>query len=197
MVSTLRFLFTGLPFLMSFFSNAQNDKGCKPPIGRVLWHDRIDREQKNVLKADGKADGLFFAGSNEDVNYFVTQTIVQRIDDLQCRIETDSAIGDQKKKAYLLGVERILKNFILGYRSRQFSPSRFPTLIQSFETAMEKDKKGESIEPLIENSAYEVGKLLVSSQAFDRNPGGEKCPEYPVEKILPPAPRPYLHYAEG
>ena len=80
MVSTLRFLFTGLPFLMSFFSNAQNDKGCKPPIGRVLWHDRIDREQKNVLKADGKADGLFFAGSNEDVNYFVTQTIVQRID---------------------------------------------------------------------------------------------------------------------
>src|SRR5690349_15962585 len=112
MVPTLRLLFTSLPFLMSLHSYAQTDNNCKPPIGRALWHDRIDREQKNALKADGRGGSLFFAGNNEDVNYFVTQTLVQRIDALQCKIETDSAIGDQKKKAYLLGVERMLKNFI-------------------------------------------------------------------------------------
>ncbi len=171
MVPTLRLLFTSLPFLMSLHSYAQTDKDCKPPIGRALWHDRIDREQKNVLRADGKADQLFFAGNNEDVNYFVTQTIVQRIDALQCKIEKDSSIGDQKKKAYLLGVERTLKNFINSYRSRQFTPSRLPDLLDAFEIAMEKDKKGETIELIVEESSYEVGRLLVASQAFDRNPG--------------------------
>src|SRR5215211_2861665 len=171
MIPTLRLLFTSLPFLISLGSYAQADKGCKPPIGRVLWHDRIDREQKNALKADGKADQLFYAGNNEDINYYVSQTLTQRIDALQCKIEQDTAIGDQKKKAYLLGMERILKNFIVGYRNRQFVPSRFPSLIESFETAMEKDKRGESIEPIIDQSPYEAGKLLVSSQAFERNPG--------------------------
>lgn len=171
MVPTLRLLLASLPFLMSLNALAQTDKGCKPPIGRVLWHDRIDREQKNALKADGRADQLFYAGNNEDINYFVTQNLVQKIDVLQCRIETDSSIGDQKKKAYLLGVERMLKLFVVGFRNRQFTPSRFPTLLDQFETAMEKDKKGISIEPVIEESAYEVGKVLVSSQAFDRNPG--------------------------
>ncbi|MGZ3840144.1 MAG: hypothetical protein ACXVMS_14500 [Flavisolibacter sp.] len=171
MVPTLRLLFSGLAFLAGLSVYAQSDKGCKPPIGRVLWHDRIDREQKNALKADGKADQLFYAGNNEDINYYVTLALNQRIDALQCRIETDSSIGDQKKKAYLLGVERILKNFILGYRNHQFAPARFPTLLDAFEISMEKDKKGESIEPVIEENVYEVGRLLVSSQAFDRNPG--------------------------
>lgn len=171
MVPTLRLLFAGLPLWLSFSSYAQTDKGCKPPIGRALWHDRIDREQRNALKADGKADQVFYAGNNEDINYYVTQAINQRIDDLQCMIEKDSTIGDQKKKAYLLGIERILKNFIIGYRNRQFTPSRFPNLLETFEVSMEKDKKGETIEPVIEQSSYEVGKLLVASQAFDRNPG--------------------------
>ncbi|MGZ3911915.1 MAG: hypothetical protein ACXVBR_17640, partial [Flavisolibacter sp.] len=144
MVPTLRLLFSGLAFLAGLSVYAQSDKGCKPPIGRVLWHDRIDREQKNALKADGKADQLFYAGNNEDINYYVTLALNQRIDALQCRIETDSSIGDQKKKAYLLGVERILKNFILGYRNHQFAPARFPTLLDAFEISMEKDKKGES-----------------------------------------------------
>jgi len=171
MVLTLRLLVASLPFLTSFYSYAQNDKGCKPPIGRALWHDRIDREQKNALRADGRADQLFFAGNNEDINYYVTQALIQKVDALQCKIEKDTAIGDQKKKAYLLGVESVLKNFIIGYRNRQFTPSRFPSLVEAFETAMDKDKKGETIEPIIDGNAYEVGKLLVSSQAFDRNAG--------------------------
>ena len=162
---------TSLPILVSLISFSQTDKTCKPPIGRALWHDRIDREQKNALKADGKADQAFYAGSNEDINYYVTQALVQRIDGLQCKIETDSLLGDQKKKGYLLGVERMLKSFTSGFKNRQFTPSRLPTLLDAFELSMEKDKKGESIEPVIQENAYEVSKVLVASQAFDRNPG--------------------------
>ncbi|HJW16965.1 MAG TPA: hypothetical protein VJ499_07585, partial [Flavisolibacter sp.] len=157
--------------MASLISFSQSDKICKPPIGRALWHDRIDREQRNALKADGKADQVFYTGPNEDINYYVTQALVRRIDGIQCKIESDSLLGDQKKKGYLLGVERILKSFTAGYRNRQFTPSRLPTLLDAFEQAMEKDKKGESIEPLIQENAYEVSKVLVACQAFDRNPG--------------------------
>jgi hypothetical protein len=157
--------------MASLISFSQSDKICKPPIGRALWHDRIDREQRNALKADGKADQVFYTGPNEDINYYVTQALVRRIDGIQCKIESDSLLGDQKKKGYLLGVERILKSFTAGYRNRQFTPSRLPTLLDAFEQALEKDKKGESIEPLIQENAYEVSKVLVACQAFDRNPG--------------------------
>jgi hypothetical protein len=157
--------------MVSLISYSQTDKTCKPPIGRALWHDRIDREQRNALKADGKADQVFYTGPNEDINYYVTQALVRRIDGIQCKIESDSLLGDQKKKGYLLGVERILKSFTAGYRNRQFTPSRLPTLLDAFEQAMEKDKKGESIEPLIQENPYEVSKVLVACQAFDRNPG--------------------------
>jgi hypothetical protein len=157
--------------MVSLISFSQTDKTCKPPIGRALWHDRIDREQRNALKADGKADQVFYTGPNEDINYYVTQALVRRIDGIQCKIESDSLLGDQKKKGYLLGVERILKSFTAGYRNRQFTPSRLPTLLDAFEQAMEKDKKGESIEPLIQENPYEVSKVLVACQAFDRNPG--------------------------
>ncbi|HJW15887.1 MAG TPA: hypothetical protein VJ499_02150, partial [Flavisolibacter sp.] len=171
MVQTLRILLTSFPVMVSLVSFSQSDKTCKPPIGRALWHDRIDREQRNALKADGKADQVFYTGPNEDINYYVTQELVHRIDAIQCKIESDSLLGDQKKKGYLLGVERILKSFSAGYRSHQFTPSRLPTLLDAFELAMEKDKKGESIEPLIQENAYEVSKVLVACQAFDRNPG--------------------------
>src|SRR4051812_34566537 len=121
MVSTLRLLSVGLLLCSctASFAQAKQNNGCKPPIGRVLWHDRIDREQKITLKADGKADLFFQAGNNDDINYLVTQTIMQRVDALQCKIETDSTTGDQKKKAYLAGIEKILRNFSNQFKARQ------------------------------------------------------------------------------
>ncbi len=173
MVPTLRFLFSTLFLLIGFSSVSQANPGtdCKPPIGRALWHDRIDREQKNALRADGRADQVFNAGNNEDINYFVTQAITKKIDLLQCRIETDTATGDQKKKTYLLGLEKLLKNFSQSYRNRQFTASRFPTLIEAFEEAMLKDIKGETIEHIIEQSSYDVARVILASDAFERNPG--------------------------
>ncbi len=70
MNSTLRILLINLFSLLSLFSTAQKttDKTCKPPINRARWHDLIDREQKNILKADGKADALFRVSSDEGIN---------------------------------------------------------------------------------------------------------------------------------
>lgn len=141
-----------------------SDKACKPPIGRALWHDRIDREQKNTLK-------LFQGNNNEEVDYQVKQAMGKKIDALQCKIEVDSSISDQKKKAYLLGIENVLKKFTMAYRSRQFTPSHFPAAVSAYELAMENDKKFLTIETIVDQNAYEVGKLLVESDAFRNNSG--------------------------
>jgi hypothetical protein len=153
------------------YSQTWQDKGCKPPIGRALWHDRIDKEQRNALNADGKADGKFHAGTNEDINYFVTQSITQKIDVFQCKVERDSTMSDQRKKTYLLGMEKLLKNFSQSFRHKQFTASRFPSLIEAYEASIEKDKKGETIEQIVDHAAYDVAKALMGTSAFERNPG--------------------------
>ncbi len=137
---------------------------CKPPIGRVLWHDRIDREQKNVMKA-------FQGGNNDDVNYYVRQAVTKKVDLLQCEIETDSLLGDQKKKGYLLGVEKILKNFMNLYRGRQFNASHFPSALDAFRLAMIRDINNQNFEPILETTPYDVHWLVLLSDAFYNNAG--------------------------
>jgi hypothetical protein len=160
---TLRLLLKSLLLLVGFHSFAQTAP-CKPPIGRVLWHDRIDREQKNSIK-------IIQNLTNEDVDYFIRQSLQKKVDMLQCKIETDSSLGDQKKKGYLLGIEKVLRNFISLYRSRQFAASHFPSALDTYEAAIERDIKKQSIESLIEKTPYDVGRLVLSSDAFVDNPG--------------------------
>ncbi len=173
MIPTLRLLLSALPLVIGLCAQAQGSvtPTCKPPIGRVLWHDRIDREQKATLRADGKADALFVAGNNDDINYFTTQAIVQKIDALQCAIERDTTTGDQTKKTYLAGIEKLLRNFTTAFKNRQFTAAKFPSLLDAYTNAMQVALRQQSIETIIDQSSYEVGKLLLSTQAFDRNSG--------------------------
>jgi hypothetical protein len=173
MIQTLRILIICITISIGYQSFAQS-QGCKPPKNRELWHDRIDREQRNALKADGKADNFFQAGSNEDINYFITQAIIRRVDDLQCKIEKDTLSNDQRKVGYLRGLENIVKGFSTNFKNHQFAASHFPSALDAFDQGMTLDEKGESIEGLIEQNPYDVGKLLISSNAFDRN-SGEKA----------------------
>lgn len=167
---TLRLLLKNLLLLVGLHSFAQPpDKGCKPPKNHELWHDRIDREQKNALKADGKADNWFQAGNNEEVNYYVTQGLTQKVDELQCKIEKDTIAKDQQKVGYLRGVENMLRNFTSLYRSRQFTASHFPTVLKAYQAAMALDERGQSIETVIDENNYDVGRLVLASAAFDRN----------------------------
>jgi len=167
-------------FSVVFFSavaKAQSP-GCKPPIGRVLWHDKIDKAQKRL------AEQKINSGDNEDLNYFVSQAITKKVDALQCAIEADPSLTDQPKKGYLAGVENLLKNFSVQYRSRQITAALFPTALEVYEKSMAFDKKGESIEKIIEGSAYEVGKLLVGTGAFDKNTGTKAAKFHLVSKDI-------------
>ncbi len=168
---TLRIHSFILASLFCLQGTAQKDaeKGCKPPINRQLRHDYIDREQKNILKADGRADDFFRASEDEDINFFVTQAVIKKVDALQCKIEMDTATTANSKVGYLVGANNLLKNFIKAYKSRKISASNFPTLLDTYEAAMNLDKTGASIERLIERSTYDVGNLVLGSGAFNSN----------------------------
>ncbi|MBD0332255.1 MAG: hypothetical protein ICV66_06330 [Chitinophagaceae bacterium] len=152
-------------------SSAQTGTSFKPPIDRIRWHELIDKEQKNALRADGKTDDQFYVSVNEDINFLITQAIKSKIDQLQVKIEKDSLLNHTKKVTYLRGLEKLLRNFSSGYLKRTFNPSHFPAAVDAFDAAMAKDRKGESIERIVQKSSYDVASLLVASGAFDRNSG--------------------------
>lgn len=165
MYRTLRILLKCLLLFVGIksFGQTQPHQGCKPPKYRELWHDQVDREQKNALK--------IYQGTDETVKYYVTQSLTKTVDGIQCKIEKDSLMKDQQKVGYLRGLESFLKNFSVLYKSKQFNPSHLPQALNAYEAAMAKDEKSETVENIVDQNSYEVGKLLVDCEAFRNNKG--------------------------
>ena len=160
------FVFAGLFLFSSFTLAAQTavSNTCKPPIGRQRWHDNIDKAQAAAIRA-----GLT-KGDNDDVVHFVNTALVQQVDALQCKIDSDT-IGDQRKVSYLRGLERMLKAATSEFKTRKFTPANLPVLLATYDAAIQQDKKIASIEAVIDRQEYEVANLLVMSDAFAGNPG--------------------------
>ncbi|HVG42197.1 MAG TPA: hypothetical protein VM888_11355, partial [Chitinophagaceae bacterium] len=175
MLATLRLLFCIILTSFSVTALAQTTacKDFKPPLKRQLFHEYIDREQKAALRADGKVDNLLYTSANEDINYLVTQSIISKVDALQCRIERDSSFAEMKKVTYIRGLEKLLKNFTTAFKASRFNASNLPAALETYEAAMEKDSKGQTIESIIDKKSYEIGNLVVSSGAFDNNAGNK------------------------
>jgi hypothetical protein len=160
----LLFLFT---IAQSTIATAQTsiDKGCKPPISRIRWHEDIDKVQRRLV--DQKVN----AGDNDDLNFFVNAALTKRVDALQCMIDTDASLREQQKIAYLRGLESLLRNYSTSYRAHQMTAAQFPVSLDAYEAAIKLNNKAESILPLVEKYHFEVGKLLVGNIAFERNSG--------------------------
>src|SRR6185436_2653805 len=81
-----------------FTSSTDNTQGsCKPPKNRELFHDYINTEQKNILRSDGKNDNKYTPTADDEINFLLTRCLVNRIDNLQCKIENDSILNGQDK----------------------------------------------------------------------------------------------------
>lgn len=148
----------------SVFAQNGTDPGCKVPISRKLWHDNLDKSQAALVRSG------FTKGDNDDVVHFVNNALVRQIDALQCKIDKDS-IGEQRKIGYLRGLERMLRNALTEYKARRFAPPALPVLISAYDEALQLDKKLLPVAPVFEKQDYEVSKLLVTSEAFEGNPG--------------------------
>ncbi|HEY6502449.1 MAG TPA: hypothetical protein VIZ28_00620 [Chitinophagaceae bacterium] len=166
-------LTTAQTSFISFPDTARDLDSFKPPKNRELFHDYIDAEQKNILKSDGKGDNQFTPSSNEEVNFLLTNALVSRVDWLQYKIEKDSIINPQNKVRYLRGIENLLKFFNNNVRAKKVNPVLLPDIITAYESCMQLDKEGRSIEPVIKGQPYEVALSIAKADrtTFEKNEG--------------------------
>src|SRR5450631_1667682 len=139
---------------------------------RKLWHENIDREQKRLLALDGKADDIIQASKDENVNLQIADVMIRQIDLLQEKIELDSMLSGQVKIKNLRSLETMLRGYNNNYRKKDFPPSMAPALFDAFVKAMDLDRLNMSIEPVIADNSYGVGKILVECFLLPvENPG--------------------------
>ena len=187
MIATTRYLYLFI-FSALIFSTAQSQidtnvlKKFVPPIGRQTFHDEINKEQKNILKSDGKEDKLFIISSNEEINFLVTRAATVNINWLQYTLEKDSSIKDQKKVRYLRGITNMLRLLQREWIKKQLNPVNLPAIIAAYQYCVELDKMQLSIYEYITKLDYATAAPLVRSNGFEDNPGIKTSREELVRK---------------
>jgi hypothetical protein len=153
-----RFLLYGVAVLMVLNSaSAQTAYPFRVSMDRMLWHDKIDKQQKRLFNSEG----LLKLSPDESINLQIEDALVRRIDNLQETLETDTVSSGQEKVKYLRSIEKLLVGYNMNRNKRDFPVSIAPTLHDAFVECMELDRKNESIEPVIERNEYGVGKILI------------------------------------
>ena len=158
-------------FAGSSAAHAQpNSYPYKVAQDRMLWHDYVDKEQLRLIHLGGnKNDSLITLTRDEAINLQVTDALIRRVDELQEQIELDSTLNTNNKKRYLRGLADVLQKFDKSIQAKEIPPSQAPDLIDAFVGAMQLDRQGQSIQPVIAASPYETGKIVV------------ECFNYPAE----------------
>ena len=150
--------------LLSFLcGEAQpNSYPYKVAQDRMLWHDKVDREQERLFQLGGnKNDTLIRLTRDEALNLQITDALGRQVDDLQQQIEFDSTLNTNGKKRYLRGLADVLSGFEKSLQAKAIPATQAPGLVEAFIRAMQLDKKGQSIEPVVAASPYETGMILV------------------------------------
>src|SRR5215831_17448458 len=120
----------------------------KAPLNRILFHDKVDKQQKEILRSDGKADNEFRPTNDDEINFKLTSVVGPKgeIDWLQYRIEKDSSIKSQEKIKYLRGLENLLVYFNGHWKRKEVNAVELPVIVKAYEQSMHEDLAGHSIE---------------------------------------------------
>lgn len=178
--------------------NADSVRNFRPKQ-RQLWHDDIDKEQRNLLKWDGKDDGRMVVSDNDDINFLVTKAATTTIDCFQFRVERDSALGGQQKVGYLRWYAELLKNIQKEWSAKSTTekelktkPSALPAVLATFEMALETVRNNRSLLDLVRGLDYATAGLIIKSAAFDNNKELKACRNELVRKYCGMYPRKIL-----
>ena len=187
MIATPKYLvlLTGLLAFQPMLAQAEDPdpvKDLKPPKNRELFHDFVDKQQKDILKSDGKADDEFKPSPDEEVNFLLTKATTSRVDWVQYRIEKDTTLNSQVKIKYLRGLENLLKYFNNNWRRGNVRPAQLPLIIDEYEKCMRADIAATGIDVMIDQLPYEVGMNLINSGAFDKNAGYANSQQVLIKK---------------
>ena len=187
MIATSKYLvlLVGLLAFQPMLAQAEDPdpvKDLKPPKNRELFHDFVDKQQKEILKSDGKADDEFKPSSDDEVNFLLTKAATSNVDWVQYRIEKDTTLNSQVKIKYLRGLENLLKYFGNNWRRGNVKPTQLPVIIDEYEKCMKADIANTGIDVIIDRLPYEVGMNLMNSGAFDKNAGYSNSQDILIKK---------------
>src|ERR1700678_3464728 len=107
MMQVLRVAIFGFFSLLAFTAGrAQpNSYPYKVAQDRMLWHDKVDKEQQKLFAIGGsKNDSVMRLSKDETVNLQITDALGRQVDELQQQIEFDSTLNTNSKKRYLRGL---------------------------------------------------------------------------------------------
>lgn len=128
------------------------------PMGRVLWHENIDKEQKRTDKVDGKVDNFLKLTKNEDLNIQITDVILREVDEMQLRIERGK--GDNNFKLGQLRSLRELLQAIAARAKEKEVPPMIPLLFSSYEEIMQRQANGQSVIDVFDKLPYQGTEIL-------------------------------------
>ncbi len=140
------------------------------PIYRQLFHDKINEEQLQLDKMDGKADGVIKVSLKPDINLAVSDALIRKIDALQNQVERDTLIKTNNEKVRNLGyIENLVKGFRSSWKTKEFNPLYAPLLVETFEKVLANNVLGKSMVPIINEAPYQVNKII--TEIFVENKG--------------------------
>lgn len=158
-----------LAILEGGLTHAQTTQKVDIPIGRIGFHDNIDKEQAEALKFDGKADNLVKVSEDQNINLQVTDALIKQVDDMQKQIELDSTLDHRLKIKYLSALYVMVHDYNSKRNYHKIAAEEAPAMVKAFRNMMKADMKGESILPYLQELSFDAGEKMI--QPFSANPG--------------------------
>lgn len=159
-----------LLFLLPVAAMAQTSYKFKVATERMLFHDLVDKQQSNLFDTKDTLE----LSDNEAINNHVEDVLVREIDEMQEQIELDSAINGQVKVKSLKSLETMLRGYAQNKGKKDYPVSMAPALLTAFKEALLLDRNGKSIEPVIVNNDYGIGRIIVECFMYPTENEGVK-----------------------
>lgn len=128
------------------------------PAGRLFFHEKIDIDQKNIIK---------LPGFPADLNASATA----KIDSLQSFIEADDQLDNTNKIKFLRGLDEALSRYISGCKSGSYNLDILPALVNVYKECIHPELNKQSIADIISRNNLFVGEILMGSFAYQDNVG--------------------------
>lgn len=142
-------------FLLSCFTGYASVDTVKVPVSRMLFHDKIEKEQKLVDKLDGKEDKFLRIAGHETVSNHLTDVLYRKISMLSDWVETNDSIATNNEKVrYLTYIESLLRNFRVGVRGRTVSVVELSSLVNAFQQVLDASVLGSDLAPIVSELPY-------------------------------------------
>ncbi|MFT3908996.1 MAG: hypothetical protein QM737_06180 [Ferruginibacter sp.] len=166
----MKFIYLLILFITTCLGSYAAADTVTVPLQRQYFHDKIDAQQRLLDKIDGKTDSYFHAGNNEEINLRLTDVLFRKVDALQNWVESNDQISNNNEKIRFLSyIESVLRDFRIGWKKKEISPSEFPVLMENFEAIIKKQAAGESMAALIMAVPYNIAKI--NTEIFEENIG--------------------------